>query len=114
VKMLDLYFKFGTEVIAIRIDGTNLTFSKVQGNWVKYAPIEGLRFSKEGILKEFPDLKDKPFEEMKRIAIQRFKEHIKKLQDEEKIAEYLKQDLAKHGYELLAIHKKGFRPIVVK
>lgn len=79
-----------------------------------YSKLEGLRFSIGGILKEFPDLKNKEPAEMKKIALERFKKHIRKFKTEKELISYLKEDLEKHGYKLTQILKPGFRPQKVK
>ena len=112
--MRDLVFEFGTELIAIQINNKQLQFCKLQGGVHKYAPIEGLKLSVSGILKEFPELRNKPKEEMRKIAIKRFKTHINTLTTEEQIQEYLKNDLAKHGYKLRYLRRAGFRQKKVK
>ena len=107
--MRDLVFEFGTELVAIQINNKVLRFCNVQGGVYKYAPIEGLKLSVSGILKEFPDLRDKPKEVMRSIALKRFKNHVKSLNTEDDIKEYLKNDLAKHGYKLKYERRAGFR-----
>ena len=77
-------------------------------------PLEGLRFSPVGIVKEFPDLKGKPFPEMRKTALERFKKHLLSLKSEKEVIDYLKEDLKPHGYNMIMIYKKGFRPIRVK
>lgn len=109
--MLNLVFDFGSELISIKIEGHTLLFASIKGPIVTYAPIEGLKFSERGIEEEFPDLKGKPFNQMKTEAIERFKEKIKQMKTEEEIMIFLKNDLVKHGYHLNLIHKPGFRPI---
>lgn len=111
---MDLFFQRGTETFAIRVTGKELYFSRVQGHWVKYAGIEGLKLSVPGILLEFPDLKGKDDDEIKLIGRKRFIEHIKSLRNEWEILLYLKEDMAKHGYELVYYTKKGHRPTRVK
>lgn len=111
---MDLIFRKGTELVAIRIIGSTLYFSQIMGGHVKYAGIEGLRLSPSGIIKEFPDLKGKPIAAMRKEALKRLKKHIKKMNSEDEIKDYLKTDLAKYGYKLTIIQKKGFRPIKVK
>lgn len=112
--MRDLIFEFGTELIGIQINGKKMLFCKLQGGYCRYAPIEGLKLSIAGILKEFPDLKNKPKEEMRKIAIKRFKTHVETLKTEEDRQEYLKNDLAKHGYKLRYVKRAGFRKQRVK
>lgn len=111
--MRDILFKKGTEVVVIRIDGKNLTFAKQQGQFLQFAKIEGLQLSPAGIIQEFPDLKDKPIEEMKQEAIKRFKEYINNMKTEEEIQDYLIQDLAKHGYKAFKLKRQGFRDVTL-
>jgi hypothetical protein len=75
--------------------------------------LEGINWNPAGIVQEFQDLKGKPIDEIKREGIRRFKLHISKLVTEQELVNYLKEDLAKHGYRLFTINKKGFRPIKV-
>lgn len=112
--MRDLIFKFGSELIAIKVNNKQLQFCKVQGGYVKYSPIEGLKLEVSGILKEFPDLKGKEEKQMKKIAIQRFKKKIASMKTEEEIQKYLKDDLKKHGYIMTHIRRAGFRKKRVK
>jgi len=107
--MRDLVFEFGTELVAVQINNKQIKFCKVQGGVYKYAPIEGLKLSVSGILKEFPDLRNKSKDVMRRIAIKRFKIHVNELESEEEIQEYIKKDLAKHGYKLRYLRRPGFR-----
>jgi hypothetical protein len=111
--MIDVYFKKGTEMIAVRIQGTRLSFAQLRGQVVKYAPIEGLKLSISGIVKEFPDLDGKPVAEMRKIAIERFKKHIEKMGTESERAEYVTEDLKKHFYTPILHKKAGFRPRIL-
>lgn len=108
--MVDLLFFYGSEIVVIRLIENNIYFAKFHGQYVQLAPLEGLKFSETGILREFPDLKDKPFSEMKKIAIERLKEKLKTMNEREKII-YLKEDLEKYGYILRFIKREGWRPI---
>ena len=112
--MRDLIFKFGTEQVAIKVNFKQLQFCKLEGGFYKYAPIDGLRLSTSGIIKEFPDLKNKSDKAIRRIAIQRFKDHIKELNTEQEVEDYLKEDLKKHGYKLVFRKRPGFRKQKVK
>lgn len=107
--MTDFIFQFGNDLIALRYENRKLMFCKLQGGFYKVAPIEGLKLSIAGIIKEFPDLEDKPLSEMRKVAIARFKEKIEAMENEEGIKNYLKSDLKKHGYKLILTKKKGFR-----
>jgi len=98
-------FQFGGEVQEVIIDGNNLMFADVQGT---VTTIEGLRLSKVGVIKEFPDLEgDK---EWKEKAIERFKKHINKMEREEDKLNYTKEELIIHGYNPMFYQKAGFRP----
>ncbi len=69
--------------------------------------INGIRFSKAGVLKEFPDLKNDP--DWKTKAIDRLKEHMKKKQTEMEKMLYVKEELNKFGYEALFYQRAGHR-----
>ena len=115
--MIDLIFgimKDGklqtTETLAITVyPNKTLVFTKTQGGNVMQAPIEGLKLNPSTIIQEFPDLEGQPAEYVKKEGIRRFKEHIKRMNSMQEITEYLKEDLAKHGYKLIMSRRKGFR-----
>lgn len=75
-----------------------------------YSTLEGLNFNVTGILKQFPDLRNKSIGEIKRTGLKRFKKHLKSFETEIELIDYLKDDLEGHGYKLLMIQKKGHRP----
>jgi len=103
----DIIFYFGKEIVLVKIDGTNVLFGNSTYG-AKLAPIDGLKLSRQGAIKEFPDLKGR--DDWKEIAIKRFKDHIAYLADEDKIAEYIIEDLKKYGYQAKYSQKAGFRP----
>jgi hypothetical protein len=107
--MINLIFQKGSDLVGIEVNNHNLTFMQMNRGYGKYSGIEGLKFDQEGIIKEFPDLIDKPFGEQKIEAIRRLKSKIKTLNTEEEIKNYLKEDLAKHGYKLKGSQRAGFR-----
>jgi|TARA_R100000501_G_C2621742_1_gene114975 hypothetical protein len=107
--MIDIRFVRGSELVAVRIRGNQVFFSKIQGSMVFFSDIKGLRLNVGSILKEFPDLKTKPDEEIKKIAMQRFKDHVKSLPNEDAVMDYVVKDLKKHGYEARLKIKSGFR-----
>jgi len=111
---MDLTFLKDAEVVVLRVMGKEVYFAKIVGGIPKYTPIEGLRLNPTGIVEEFPDLKGKPIEEIKKEGVKRFKQHIKSLNSLKEIRDYLQKDLEKHGYKLIMIHRKGFRPERVK
>lgn len=74
-----------------------------------YTKLEGLQFNVSGIIKEFPDLKDKEIPEMRKIALQRFKDHLDKMKSEKELIQYVYRELGKSGYIFKSIQKPGFR-----
>ena len=103
--MMNATFQLGGELIQIKVEGNNLAFFDVGS--AQLTTLEGLRFSKAGVLKEFPDLKDDADWKLK--AIERLKAHIKSLKTEKNKMFYVKDELIKWGYEALSWQKKGFR-----
>ncbi len=99
-------FKLGSEIVEVIIDGDNTLFRDTASGTT--TTIHGLKLSKAGAIKEHPDLKDD--EEWKTKTLDRLKEHIKKLKTEDKKINYIKDELAKHGYESMFKQKAGFRP----
>jgi hypothetical protein len=109
--MIELIFYYGTDVILVRITDKNIEFgNSVYGN--KLATIDGLHLDKSGTIEEFPDLKERT--DWKIEAIKRFKEHIKKLNNEEEISDYIINELKKKGYIPRYKQLKGFRPTKIK
>lgn len=109
--MIEILLQFGPDFILVRVDGHNVQFANTAFG-AYYAPIEGLQLSKQGVEKEFPDLKDKP--EWRAEAIQRFKNMIVNLKNEVQVADYIIGELRKVGYKPLYLQKKGFRREVIK
>ena len=54
--MIGILFSFGTEVVEVRIDCFNVFFRTSQ--FQRFADIDGIKLDKQGVIKEFPDLKD--------------------------------------------------------
>ena len=106
--MIGILFYFGNEVIEIRVEGHNIIFRTRETNSM-FAPLDGLRLSKDGCIKEYPDLKDN--ENWREETLKRFKEKIKEMETEMDIIKYLIKDLGKHGYKAYAIQKAGHRLI---
>jgi len=109
-----LTFVFADTIVKVKIDGHSVTFANADSNYLQFVPINCLRLTEEGILKEHPDLKDKPFGEMKKIAIERFKKFVSLLSNEETIKDYVIKELQNSGYKLKLVEKNGFRPQVIK
>ena len=99
-------FYHGNEIVIVKIEGNNIRFgSTVYGS--QLATIEGINLDFNGTIREFPDLKDKL--EWREIAIDRFKEHIKTLKNEDEIADYIIKELNGKGYTPKLLQKAGFR-----
>lgn len=104
--MIDLIFSRADEIIFVRIKGNNITFRNSSSGMLE-SSIDGLRFIKTGVVKEFPDLKDNP--EWDSISKARFKDKIKSMENEDDIADYILSDLKKHEYKPMWKQKQGFR-----
>lgn len=99
-------FKFAGELLEVVIDGNNIMFMDVSTGMITTP--EGLRISKDGVIKEFPDLEKN--EDWKKEAIKRLKDHIKTFPTLDKKLDYVKDELVKDGYTPLFKQKAGFRP----
>jgi hypothetical protein len=97
-------FSLANQITEIIVRGNELLFH--EGGMI--TSVDGIRFSKAGVLKEFPDLKDN--EDWKKQAIIRLKEHIKKMNSEMEAMNYVKDELTKQGYTPLFMQRAGFRP----
>ena len=104
--MLKGTFRLGGENQEVVIRGNELLFFDVASGMM--TSVEGLRFSKGGSIKEFPDLKDD--DDWKRKTIERLKQKMKEYKTEVAKMEYVKNELIKQGYEPLFYHRAGFRP----
>lgn len=109
--MISLIFRLGNEIVEIRIDGETILFRK-QNSEYGFTTIDNLRLSKEGAIREFPDLKDN--ENWKNITIERFKDKIKNMKTEIERANYVIEDLRKYGYKPMYMQRKGFRVKKIK
>jgi len=104
--MIGIVFRFGTEIIEVRIDGVNCFFrTGTQGNL--FVPINNLRIDKNGAIKEFPDLKDR--DDWRSETINRFKEKLKGLNTEDERVKYICEDLKKFGYIPMYKQQAGHR-----
>ena len=108
--MITILFGFANEKILVAIRGERITFANTMFGAVE-TDIEGIQLSHQGVIKEFPDLKDN--ENWKAEAIKRFKEKISSLKTEQERANYIIDDLKKHGYKPEKIQRGGFRPNMV-
>ena len=103
-----IVFYRGGDMNIIKINGNDLLFSDSGTGWF---PIEGLRLSADGVMKENPDLADNP--NWRGEAIRRFKEKFKDIPDAEKVA-YVIEEMKKFGWSAKTIKKDGFREEAVK
>lgn len=109
--MIALTFKHANELVLVHIKGNSVTFGSTIFGAVM-ADISGLRLDFHGTIREFPDLKDDI--DWKDKAIQRFKEHIKTLKNEDEVADYIVYELRNKGYEPKLKEKAGFRAVRIK
>ncbi len=98
-------FKLGGEVIEVIVKGNELLFADTSGT---ITTIDGLKLNQAGVIKEFPDLKED--KDWRKKALDRFKNHIKNLEGENKKIEYVRDELEKHGYTPLIKQRAGHRP----
>jgi D-mannonate dehydratase len=105
--MITILFGFGNEKILVKIEGTQVTFANTIFG-AQQTTIDGLQLSYEGVIKEFPDLKED--KEWKKKAIERFKEKISNFNTEQERANYIIEDLRKYGYVPERKQINGFRP----
>lgn len=97
-------FQLANQIQEVIVRGNELLFSE---NGM-ITSVEGLKISKSGVIKEFPDLTDK--DDWRKQAIERLKNHIKTMNTEEKRMDYVKDELKKQGYKPLFWQKSGWRP----
>ena len=109
--MIEILFELGSEMILVIIKGKDVKFGSTTYG-AQMADISGMKLSYDGVIKEFPDLKNRL--DWKEEAILRFKDHIIKLNSEEEICDYLIQELEAIGYKSKVKKRKGFRPIKLK
>ena len=105
--MIDLIFYLGSEVVFVRVQGHNVLMASGT-NGAQMATIDGIKLSKSGVVKEYPDLNSHP--NWREEAIGRFKAKLRELSSEDAIANYVIEDLKKHGYipkyKQIAGHRK--------
>lgn len=99
-------FRLGGDNVEVVINGDNLLFSDISTGTI--TTIEGLKISKGGVIKEFPDLKDDS--DWKKKALDRFKKNMKSKKSPQEKIDYIIYELSKHGYEPLFSQRAGHRP----
>ena len=103
--MINATFKLGGELVSVKVEGNNLAFFDIGTGQI--TTLEGIRFSKAGVLKEFPDLEGD--DNWKKKALDRLKEHMKKKETEWEKMLYIKEELNKFGYDALYYQRAGHR-----
>lgn len=111
---MDLTFQAGSGAVIARVLGKRLFFIQYVNNSPVMFPLEKINFPKEGMLKEFPDLEGREYNEMKNIAVERIREHLGKMNTEKEVEEYIKKELEGIGCKLIMKSKPGFRPTFYK
>jgi len=104
--MIGVIMKLGSEIVEVRVQGNQVLFRTGQFGGA-FTTLAGLKLSKAGVVKEFPDLEDK--ENWKEITIKRFKEKIKNINNEMDKIKYIVDDLSKFGYVPLYLNQQGHR-----
>lgn len=107
---IQLTFQQGSQRVAIRVIQDNVLFIDLETNMM--APIEGLNFNRQGVINEYPDLKDD--KDWKQKAIQRFADKVKSFQTENQKANWLIQEMKDMGYKPLYKQRNGFRAEKIK
>jgi hypothetical protein len=102
---------FGTEVIEVRVVNREVFF-RTSTYGTSYMTIDNLYLSKDGVIKEFPDLANDA--DWRKKAIERFKDKIKSMKDENEIFDYVINDLKKFGYVPKYKQQDGFRVVAFK
>ena len=104
--MIGIIFQFCSEYVEVRVDGNNCLFKTGQFGGA-FAPIDGLKLDKGGVMKEFPDLVGN--DDWREEAVKRFKEKIKNMDTEMDKINYIKEDLTKFGYVPMFLQQQGHR-----
>jgi len=107
--MIGVIFQFGSEIVEVRVKDNSIFFRT--SNSQQFGDIDGIKLDKSGVIKEFPDLKDK--EDWQKQARDRFKEKIKGMETEKEQIKYVIKDLSKYGYVAKYLQKSGYRPVKV-
>ena len=108
--MIGIVFQFAGDAVEVRIKD-NVVFFRTSEHQ-RFGDIDGLKLNKVGVLREFPDLKDK--DDWQKQARERFKDKIKKMKTEREQADYVIEDLRGHGYTPMFEQVQGFRERRIK
>lgn len=108
--MIKLTMQIGGDNIEVIINNDELLFFDISTGMT--TTVEGLRLSKSGCIKEFPDLEGN--EDWRKETVNRFKKEMKKYNTEMQKMNYIKSELIKQGYTALYFQRAGFRPQKIK
>jgi hypothetical protein len=104
---VDVIFQFGSELVFVRVDGSNCFFRTKDSSG--FATIDGIKLDKAGVIKEFPELENN--ENWQSIAREKFKEKLKTMNNEKERISYVIEELGKHNYKAIKLMKQGSRPL---
>lgn len=108
----EIIFLFGNEHIEVSLNEVREVYFRDNSTGGNYSKIDGLKLSRLGVEKEFPDLIGD--DDWKQKAIDRFKKKIKEFETDDEAISYLIEELENCGYKAKYINQKGFRPVPIK
>jgi len=111
---MDLVFKAGTDVVNVKVIGKKIYFKKLVNGVIIVQPLAKLRLPIKGLLDKFPDLKGKSEDYIRQEGADRLNKHIETMESQDKIKDYVIEELESIGCKLISIIKPGHRPIVVR
>ena len=103
---IKLTVKLGGELFEVIVNQTELLFYSI--NSQTFTTVKGLKMSKAGVVKEFPELENNP--DWKQIALDRLKEKMNGFKTEKEKLTYVMDELTKFGYKALFYQRAGGRP----
>lgn len=110
---MDLVFIAGSDFVNVKLVGKKIYFKKIVNGNPMLQDLSKINLPISGILKQFPDLKGKPDNQIKKEGAERLKEHIANLQTIEERKNYVIKELEQIGCKLISIVKAGHRPILI-
>lgn len=111
---MDITFKAGNDFVVVKIINKTPFFMKMIQGIPHFQDISKINLSITGIIKQFPDLEGKPNNEIREEGFRRLKEHMKSLNTEEEVKDYIIKELEGIGCKWITITKQGFRPVFNK
>ena len=111
---MEITFKAGGDFVIVRIIHRNLYFAKQVAGIPSWFPIEKINLPVQGILDKFPDLNGMSYSEVKKEGARRLMEHIKTMNTELEIKEYVIKELESIGCIPMMVTRPGFRPEIIR